>query len=509
MFRRDFLAAAAAGLPVRGQEAESRRRAPFQLLYSNDTTNLYMGSPYHKRGEPITSAVIEGSVDEAAGVDVHLLQPGYCWVPWWKSASCPVEKHYRWVRQEHGRGPDAIGEYLLNGGDLIGTFVRRCRAKGQAPFISFRLNDHHYLDEVGTGKPRAVYVSRFYEEHPEYRLGTDATKGSQRVHNWAIPEVREYKFRFLREICDHYDIDGLELDFQRFPSYFRQNETTSSQRARIMTGFVAAVRQLLDVTSRPGRHRWLCARVPPYVARFDALGLDLPGLAAAGLEMINISSFYYTNAQCDVLKIRRQAPHAAVYLEMTHATWWPPPVAEGNPVLKTTDEQFYTAANLAYSRGADGLSFFNFVYYRPRHEPPFHVIARLRDRQWLSRQPQWNMLARDMFSPQLPRTFNPGQAHRFTLDLAPAGRRDGLLRVRFVEPTDGHWGARMNGTALQPTPFVEKPFPHPYDEVLGTAANHACFRIPHHLLRDGANELEVTLRSGQTATVEYLDLALP
>ena len=106
-----------------------------------------------------------------------------------------------------------------------------------------------------------VYVSRFYAEHLDYRIGTD-NSWDQRVQNWAIPEVRERKFGFLQEISENYDIEGLKLDSLRHSSYFRLGETTVDQRAQIMTEFVARVRQLLDQTARRGRHRWLCARVP-------------------------------------------------------------------------------------------------------------------------------------------------------------------------------------------------------------------------------------------------------
>jgi uncharacterized lipoprotein YddW (UPF0748 family) len=35
-----------------------------------------------------------------------------------------------------------------------------------------------------------------------------------------IPEVRDYYFSILRELCTNYDVDGVELDFQRYPKFF-------------------------------------------------------------------------------------------------------------------------------------------------------------------------------------------------------------------------------------------------------------------------------------------------
>ena len=89
-------------------------------------------------------------------------------------------------------------------------------------------------------------------EHPEYRIGSNQQKADQAVHT-AIPEVRAHKFGFIRELCEGYDIDGFELDFLRFWVLFRQEDTNTRQRARIMTDFVADVRKLLDRTARDGR----------------------------------------------------------------------------------------------------------------------------------------------------------------------------------------------------------------------------------------------------------------
>ena len=72
---------------------------------------------------------------------------------------------------------------------------------------------------------------------------------------------------------------------------------------------------------RGGRRRWLCARVPCYLAAYDALGLDLPALVAAGLDMVNLSASYFTLQQTDLAAVRRLVPQAAVYLELCHTIW--------------------------------------------------------------------------------------------------------------------------------------------------------------------------------------------
>jgi hypothetical protein len=144
-------------------------------------------------------------------------------------------------------------------------------------------------------------LNRFYWEHPEYRIDPNPGKEnwSTRVLNWAIPAVRDWMLGFIEEICEGYDIGGLELDFMRHPNYFRVDETPLAERRAIMTEFVRRVRRLLDRTTKMGAHRFLCARLPCYVEAYDILGIDLNAMEEAGLDMVNVSPYYFTIQQTD------------------------------------------------------------------------------------------------------------------------------------------------------------------------------------------------------------------
>jgi hypothetical protein len=345
------------------------------------------------------------------------------------------------------------------------------------------------------------------------------------VQNWAVPEVRAQKFALIRELCENYDLDGLELDFLRIYSFFRPDETTRDERCAIITGFVKEVRALLDRTARAGRHRWLCARVPCYLEALDLLGLDLPALAAVGLELVNASAHYFTTQQHHLAAIRRQVPDAALYFELCHTTWKGEKVAVGYdvfPFRRATREQLHTAAHLAYARGADGISLFNFAYYREHGqgegrgvfgEPPFDALKALRDRQVLAREPQHWFNAQGWRAPgakplPLPRPLEPGKPATFTLDLAPptgGWKGEARLRVQVEQPTgDGGWQATFNGEALTATPDLSEPFPVPYPSLLGTPDKLRAWRVPARLLRDGINRF--TLQNSAAITVIFLDL---
>src|ERR1700722_11558810 len=117
-------------------------KAPYKLLFSNDTTNIEQcTSPYNnirwlKKGppKPFTPQMLEATVDETAGTgcDVHMLQPGVGWVPWWKSKRYPFTAHMKFMKERYGKDPSESGfaNYMANGGDIVKVFVDRCREKG-------------------------------------------------------------------------------------------------------------------------------------------------------------------------------------------------------------------------------------------------------------------------------------------------------------------------------------------------------------------------------------------
>lgn len=515
------------------------RKAPFKVLYSNDTTNITgCTSPWHAKGAPLRKEMIEASVDEVAGtgVDAHFLQPGLGMVPMWPSKVIPLKKHYEWIQERYGTRPDSFGNFVLNGGDVVKVFLDRCKARGQAGFISVRLNDAHHKERARFGpKDKAgtsmgMSVTRHYVDHPEYWLRPDSqrTSGADFVQNWAEREVRVHKFALIEELCENYDLDGIELDFMRFYSFFRPEETKQAQRRDIMTSFVKDVRALLDRTERGGKRRWLCARVPAILRAHDPLGIHLPSMVAEGLDMVNLSVSYFTVQQTDLPAIRVSIPDVSVYHEMCHSIWNGTKLTPGYDTFsfrRTTKEQYHTTAHLAYARGADGVSAFNFAYYRehggpgrgPFSEPPFDVFNKIADKEWLAQQPQHWFLAPGWNNPFvrppiLPRKVEPGETTVFELDLAPpkdGWQRDGRLRLQLApEVPTGKWKAFVNGTELVANALVTEPFANPYAAMLGTPAQMRAWTVPANLLVDGKNKVEFKLDGGEAMEVDYLDLAM-
>lgn len=502
-------------------------KAPFKVLYSNDFTNLGIVSPYHRKGSAFERGDLRESVLETKGAGVHMLQPAHGQVPWWPSEIYPLATHHAWWAEHYGvpveeqRIPAQHRE-IMAGWDPFADYLSACREVGQRAFVSMRLNDTHHLQHAADARCQAGYhsISRFYVEHPEYRL-----KGLGSGLDWGRPEVREAMFGYIEEICKAYDLDGFELDFMRFPNFFRDDHPLDD-RVRIITGFVSRVSGVLG-NRRPGkRKRWLGARVPGRLEQMGEVGICLPKMVDAGVDMVNLSASFFTGPYHDVRAVRGLLPDAAIYVEMCHTTLTGSVVdAKGGDnftFLRTTDQQYYTAAHMAYEQGADGVSLFNFVYTRehgsntavrgPWHEPPFHILPHLGDRVWLARQPQWYVLANTWGAKPFPSRVEPTEPLVCRLDMAPGSSHvaDGVLRLlsKGTEPM-GTWTVLLNGDVLPELPVVSKPLPHPYDANLNLSGTYLCFELPRRVVRRGANHLVLVPRGEARAAIDYLDAVLP
>lgn len=514
-------------------------KPPFKILYNSDTTHiLTCTSVWRPNREKLSRGMFVAAVDEAAnaGADAFLMAPGLGWVPWWQSKVVPLDNHAAWFR-DHFHLPNAKSaflDFIMQGNDIIAITGDRCHEKGMAFFISFRLNDVHGKDTLAN--PTAGHIAsvpRFYVDHPEFLLGpqpsNEQTGWARYLQNWVHPEVRDSKLNLIGEVCRNNDIDGLELDFMRAPYFFRQSETSAGQRREIMLGFVKQVRQLLDLTMRAGKHRWLSVRIPSRLEAYDAMGIDLPAWSSAGVDMFNLASSYHIEQTNDLAEVRELVPASTVYLELTHVVAF-----NGNARARShrraTKELLDTSAHLAYAGGADGISLFNFQYFRdyrdakqenadgPYSEPPFALVKELGNPSVVATQPQHYYQGMIMAQPPRPhRPFpvvaKPNEKLIFPVDLAPPnGGWKTAGRLRFQ--SDQSFGDRkflveINGTPLVPNPDVSEPYPTIYTQMQGKPDELRAWSVPPEILRAGHNEIALSSLHGSPARLIALDLALP
>jgi uncharacterized lipoprotein YddW (UPF0748 family) len=201
------------------------RKPAHRLLFNHDGYCVFQhASPYQRIEDPVGLAQVHGYVDEvaAAGCDTLLLSPVVSSIPIWPSRVYPHwEEQARAAPVPGDAGMDLIYNrvkaFVEAGHDLVQLSADRAHAKGLSFFVSWRMNEMHDLRRGD----RSPIQSRFWREHPEYRLsGPNARTLWGRALDFSHEAVRDHKFALIRELCTRYPIDGLELDFNRFTRFF-------------------------------------------------------------------------------------------------------------------------------------------------------------------------------------------------------------------------------------------------------------------------------------------------
>ena len=147
---------------------------------------------------------------------------------------------------------------------------------GIEAFASIRMNDVHdsFVPGIKTNWKR---------NHPEYLVSSG---GEQAVHklyataqDYSHGAVRMRKFEIIEEVCERYDIDGVELDYLRHPVLFSsvmQGRAATDKEVAIMTSFMVRIRERMDeIAARRKRPLLLAARVPDTIELSKRIGLDV------------------------------------------------------------------------------------------------------------------------------------------------------------------------------------------------------------------------------------------
>jgi hypothetical protein len=347
---------------ISGMEQEYHKTSEaveYKCLFNHEL--LIIGGP--KENSP---RYIKSYITKLAGTDVDVVM---CCPTSWRTNVFPSEVDLQWKKYKEGqvskkyRPFDYIMKYIHGGGDPVAETLAECRKCDIDFFISYRMNDPHYITDVTW--PTHNFIWR---DFPEYWLGDSNTSpyardnDDCRLHNYMVPEVRQYYFAIIEELCNRYDVDGVELDFQRFPKYFRSTELEKG--TEVMTGFVRKIRKMLDkVGEQRGKSLKLCVRVPKTIADCRQVGLDVVGWDAQGLvDMINVSSFYVLSLNLGIEEFQARTKRAKIYGEMHYIIHKVRMPRERDGLRYTNFETYRGTALNFFHRGADGICMFNYDY---------------------------------------------------------------------------------------------------------------------------------------------------
>lgn len=384
-----------------------------------------------------------------------------------------------------------------------GALLDYAQHKGLEAIASIRMNDAHFAYS-STG-PENTNCCEFWRANPHLRInpeldtrhslrGTDRWPGA--LLDYAHEEVHQHILKIIREIFTMSNADGIELDFLRYPHFFKPEEVADKYGS--MTELLRQIRRYLDSLGGQGdRPKVLGVLVPASFATGLQVGLDVASWIREGLIDYVVPKVYMEFVMdipvAEFLAAAR-GTRTQVYAGID---LWP----DGETVEQAIDS-FRGAAAHYWEEGVDGLYLYNY-YVLPSH--PFtrqdrrilHEIgdpARIRraDKRYaFVPAASW---APDSESRQVPVALH--DAHTLTLtigdDVAAAQQEWSLESVRLtltvtqVAVTSDTLALQLNGQAIQPTEIAPL-------SAEGVGSSITCDLVGQVLPRQGENAIRITV----------------
>lgn len=398
---------------------------------------------------------------------------------------------------ERNMGP----QLLAAGTDPLRVMADFGRSNGIEVFWSFRLNDTHDGSSAAYG-PVMFRANRLKREHPEWLIGSPTQKpkfGAWSAVDFARPEIRELAFRYVEEVCQNYDVAGVEIDFFRHPVFFKRpsqagapcNDDERDQMTEVIT-------RIRSMTEREGMARGrpflVAVRVPDSVEYCRAIGIDLERWLREGLVDLMITGGYFRLNDTSYSVALGRKHGVKVYPSLDE----PRVRDDAARKLRAGTAAYRARALEAWSAGADGVYLFNAFdpkapIWRELGSAPVLASA---DRDYFASvlgagaaaggaypHAEFQMIPR--LNPANPIALRPGasaQVEFNTGERSAAPAEAGLtitLRLRFKIPPRPEWvAAVLNGNALG----------------TGTAdGDWHEYAVPAGSLRTGLNAVSVTL----------------
>lgn len=337
------------------EQAKHRQR---RIIYNSDGGDMY-GYDFSSVEE-----FLARRTERAVGTQVDTLS--YC------TGVTTVYSHDTDVAERYDDLMDAIGKshqqamrwrknmaVLREAGvDQLSATIRRAHQGGMEVFWSHRINDTH------DSEPEWDHLlSQWKRRQPEYLMGTpeDAKTypSTHPRHYWSTldfekPEVRDYLFRITEEVCRRYDVDGIEIDYFRYPAFFRPNldgKPATEEQLDALTGFQRRVKQMADREgTKRSRPILVACRVPMAVANCRNVGIDIERWLKEDLLDLLIlgNGSPWPNMPAEELVKLGHKYNVPAYPCIKWSSYGP-----------ATPDAFRAAASNAWRTGADGIYLFN------------------------------------------------------------------------------------------------------------------------------------------------------
>ena len=267
---------------------EKRRAARWRdrrIIYNNDGDDVREAANYHEEhwqllkrtGGALSADLLNARSTPLLGTQVDSIWYSTCF------AGLTFSHH---TKEGDFYGKGVPQELVDSGRDNLQVQVDFCHQNDMEAFWSLRMNDTHDAFPKGL-RTNFHRLAPFKQEHPEYIMGEPSdwdTYPTGPKHQWSsldfsYLEVRDHILSLIREVCQGYDVDGVELDFFRAPRFFpptMEGLPVEPRHLDMMTDLLRRVNTVADeVGEERGRPLLLAVRVPSRVEAARFIGLDL------------------------------------------------------------------------------------------------------------------------------------------------------------------------------------------------------------------------------------------
>ena len=252
---------------------------------------------------------------------------------------------------------------IERGEDPQASAIERGRELGMHVYASVRMNDNHFnglqVEDLATSRHGSITQMR--RDHPEWVLGDGAPSDWFALSwNMAVPEVRRHRFEHVRELCERWDWDGVELDWQRHGYHLHKDY--GYKMRYVLTDLQRSIRQSTDrIAEERGRPFYVAARVSGTLEMCKRIGYDIETWVDEGLVDILIpAASSGTDPLLDIEGFNRltEGTDIAVYGCIYGSTDGPHVGPEDEDSKR--DLVLGGLASRHYAHGADGIYVFNF-----------------------------------------------------------------------------------------------------------------------------------------------------
>ncbi|MEI6518655.1 MAG: hypothetical protein WCO98_01210 [bacterium] len=393
--------------------------------------------------------------------------------------------------------------------DVYARWIDRARLHGISPWLTMRMNDLHWVDDE-----KSYIHSEFWREHSEYRrVPYHFTAWTDRALDYGREEVRDYHFKLIEEMVEHYDFDGLELDWMRFGYHLRPGHEIEG--AELLTEFTGKVRRLLDGWEKQRGHKIrLGARVPARPQSALGLGMDAVTWARKGyIDWLVVTPFWASTDTDMPMEIWREmldgtGVELCAGLEILLRAYPSYPLYQTNSI-----ETVRGAALSLLHRGADRIYLFNYmdsettIDNRADYQ---NLLQEIGDIKEMEKKPRRHVITftdtwavGEPQSAALPAVIGEGGWHAFRIHIGPrpaSGTANVVLAFDAANDVTGDLvELRINGELSVNAEPVKMVKPCPNEPAWR-------YKVPLTALRDGYNVIELHVNTA--LTVIWVEIAI-